>query len=115
MPTLLDTILLLLILVFYGVGDVATTLYGMKKYGLKEENSGMTYFFGEQFRWYESLFAKSVTLLGVVIIYLIARVWYTSWMYQALWWCIATLIILRGIQVSYFNWREIRGAFLSQR
>lgn len=106
----IDLIFLSLILIFYGIGDVATTLYGMKKYGLKEGNQIMTRIFGESFRWYESIEAKLVMLGGVSFIYYLSRVLYSSDVYQIIWWISASLIVLRGAQVTVQNWQDIQAA-----
>lgn len=110
MITLLDAVLLSLILAFYGVGDVVSTLYGMSRHGLQEGNGIMVGVFGERFRWYESIAAKVATLGGVAFIYFVARILYSSVMYRTLWWLIATAIILRGVQVTLCNWRDIQAA-----
>lgn len=108
MITTLDALLLLLIFLTYGVGDVVTTLYGMKYRGMKEGNRYMVYLFGDTFHWYESILAKSMTLILVLILYYVTRVWYSSLMYQIIWWFLSTIITIQGIKVSILNLKDIK-------
>lgn len=105
-----DALLLLLILLFYGIGDVLTTLYGMKYHNMKEGNWVHNRTFGDTMRWYQSIGAKVVTIGLVLIIYFVARIQHSSDVYQVLWWVIALAIIGQGIRVSYLNWRVINRA-----
>jgi hypothetical protein len=105
-----DFTLLLLIFLFYGVGDVVTTLYGMRKYDMSEANPITAHVLGATFPWYNSIALKLVTLVVVLLIYYISRVLYTSTLYQTLWWILALLILFRGFQVTVENWQNIRAA-----
>lgn len=104
----LDLIILFSILLFYGIGDVATTLYGMKKYDMKEGNAVMTRLLGEQFLWHESIIIKSITLALAFFIYYFSRIVYSSTLYQVVWWILGILIVIRGIQVTIQNWYDIQ-------
>lgn len=104
----LDLILLALIFLFYGVGDVVSTLYGMKFYDMNEGEYFHKKIFGEKMRWYQSIVAKIFMLSLVAFIYFVARVLYSSQTYQIVWWIIALAIIGQGFRVSYLNFRDIK-------
>lgn len=108
MIELLDLIILFFIFLFYRIGDVATTLYGMRKYDMKEGNAVMTHLLGEQFPWYESIIIKSITLALAFFIYYFSRIVYSSRLYQMVWWILGILIVFRGIQVTIQNWYDIQ-------
>jgi hypothetical protein len=113
MVEFLDLIILFSIFLFYGIGDVATTLYGMKKYDMKEGNAVMTRLLGEQFLWHESIIIKSITLALAFFIYYFSRIVYSSTLYQVVWWILGILIVIRGIQVTIQNWYDIQAVRLN--
>lgn len=107
---IVDAALLVLIFLFYGVGDVATTLYGIHYCNMEEGNLVMKWLFGRDLRLYQSLLSKAVTLIGVLTIYYVSRVIYSTDTYQIVWWISAVAIIGQGVRVTFLNWRDIRAA-----
>lgn len=110
MVTLVDAILFFLIFLTYGVGDVVTTVYGMRVYDLTETNPVLVWLFGEQFGLGQSVLAKIVPLLAIVLFYLLVRALYAPPVSRLIWWSTASVIILVGIGVTFSNWRAYPSA-----
>lgn len=100
-----DGVLVGLFVLFYVIGDTATTVYGMKKYHEADVES-VRQLFEEQFGVTESLSLKVVQTALLLAVFYAFRVRWTE--YALIWWSFVIYGVGAGVYATAGNYWDIR-------